>query len=66
MLINILSAILTFVLVVGNLGIDWICTCGLIKLITLCFSIDFSWTVATGIWLVIKLLGLSFRGRKGE
>lgn len=37
-------------------GISWIVTCGIIKLITLCFGWQFKWSVATGIWLVICIL----------
>ena len=37
-------------------GISWIATCGLIKLITMCFGLNFSWTIATGIWLIICIL----------
>ena len=38
------------------LAFSWIVTCGIIKLITLCFGVAFSWLIATGIWLVILLL----------
>ena len=38
------------------LGMSWIVTCGLIKLITMCFGLEFSWAVATGIWLIILIL----------
>lgn len=34
-------------------GFSWIVTCGLIKLITMCFGWTFSWGTATGIWLVM-------------
>ena len=37
-------------------GISWIATCGMIKLITMCFGLEFSWAVATGIWLIICIL----------
>lgn len=37
-------------------GISWIATCGIIYLITLCFSLNFSWGIATGIWLIMILL----------
>ena len=33
----------------------WLATCGLIKLITLCFGWTFSWIIATGIWLILLL-----------
>jgi hypothetical protein len=35
---------------------SWLATCGIIKIITLCFGWDFSWAVATGIWLVMCLV----------
>lgn len=36
-------------------GASWIITCGIIKLITMCFGWTFKWTIATGIWLLIML-----------
>ena len=44
-------------------GISWIGTCGIIKLITLCFGWEFSWAGATGVWLVLGLLGSIFSNR---
>jgi hypothetical protein len=37
-------------------GFSWITTCGIIKLVTLCFGWEFSWAIATGIWLAMFLL----------
>ena len=42
-------------------GVSWILTCGLIKLITLCFGLTFSWAWATGIWLILWLIGGGFK-----
>lgn len=42
-------------------AIGWIVTCGVIKLITMCFGWEFSWAVATGIWLIIMILKSIFR-----
>ena len=42
-------------------GISWIATCGIIKLITMCFGWTFKWSVATGIWLVICILKSVFK-----
>lgn len=43
---------------VGSLlyGLSWIVTCGVIKLITMCFGLTFKWSIATGIWLIICIL----------
>ena len=48
-----LVAIVMF-LVLG--AISWLITCGIFYLITLCFSLEFSWLTATGVWLVMILL----------
>nr|WP_297874259.1 hypothetical protein [uncultured Blautia sp.] len=37
-----------------------IVTCGIIKLITICFGLTFKWSIATGIWLVMVLLKMVF------
>ena len=37
-------------------SVSWLITCGLVYLVTLCFSLEFSWAVATGVWLVMILL----------
>ena len=48
-----LIAIVMF-LVLG--AISWLITCGIFYLITLCFSLEFSWLTATGVWLIMVLL----------
>jgi hypothetical protein len=55
--LGILAAILIFLVVAG---ISWIATCGIIKLITLCFGWEFNWLIATGIWLVMFLIKSTF------
>ena len=52
-----LIVILLFVL-------SWAITCGIIKLITLCFGWKFSIAIATGIWLILFLLKGLFKGNK--
>ena len=42
-------------------AICWILTCVIIKLITMCFGLQFSWAIATGIWLIILVLKNIFR-----
>jgi hypothetical protein len=51
-------AILVFALF---LALSWIVTCGVIKLITLCFDWTYTWRVATGTWLVLQLLSTYFK-----
>ena len=57
----IIVLIIGAILLVLCYGISWIVTCGIIKLITLCFGLTFKWSVATGIWLIICLLRSIFR-----
>lgn len=40
-------------IVVALYSVSWILTCGIIKLITLCFGFNFNWLIATGIWLIM-------------
>ena len=60
---KILVVVLT--LVIGY-AISWGITVGVIKLITMCFSIGFSLPVATGIWLILCLLKLVFHKSEGK
>lgn len=48
-------AVVILVLVVCY-GLSWIVTCGIIKLITMCFGLTFKWSISTGIWLIICIL----------
>ena len=41
--------------------LSWIITCGIVKLICLCFGITFTWLIATGIWLLLIVLKNIFR-----
>lgn len=54
------TIVVILILIVG-LAFSWICTCGVIKLITLCFGWTFKWSVATGIWLVMCLARTVFK-----
>lgn len=47
-------------IIVFGYALNWVFTIGIIKLITMCFSVGFSLPVATGIWLILCLLKLVF------
>ena len=49
-------AVVVILFLAACYGISWIATCGIIKLITMCFGLEFSWAIATGIWLIICIL----------
>ena len=51
-----MTGILLIIVSLLALALSWIVTCVIIKLITLCFGVAFSWLIATGIWLVFFLL----------
>lgn len=40
-------------IVIAIYGFSWLSTCGLIKLVTLCFGLTFDWRIATGIWILM-------------
>ena len=48
-------------IIIACYALSWIATCGIIKLITMCFGWTFKWSVATGIWLVMALLKSVFK-----
>ena len=47
--------------ILAKLIVSWLITCGIVKLICLCFGLTFTWLIATGIWLIIILLRYIFR-----
>ena len=49
-------ALVVIAIIAFAYGLSWIVTCGVIKLITLCFGWTFKWSIATGIWLIICIL----------
>lgn len=53
------AAVIAFVLFLY--AISWLATCGIIKLITMCFGWEFKWAIATGVWLVICVLKTIFK-----
>ena len=56
-----MTGMLLIIMSLLALALSWIVTCVIIKLITLCFGVAFSWLIATGIWLVLLLLKAVFR-----
>lgn len=47
---------LVFLILALVYGASWLITCGIIKLITMCFGWEFTWATATGVWLIIVIL----------
>lgn len=60
------KGLIIIIVVVVAYTISWAITVGIIKLITMCFSIGFSLPVATGIWLILCLLKLVFHKSEGR
>ncbi len=53
---NVVATLMIILLVIAAIGVSWGVTCGIIKLITMCFGWRFSFGVSTGIWLIFALL----------
>lgn len=53
--------VLTIVLLLISCVLSLVVTCGIIKLITICFGLKFKWSVAVGIWLIMCLLSTIFK-----
>lgn len=58
---NILLIIGFIIIIILAYAVSWIATCGIIKLITLCFGWTFRWSVSTGIWLALILARTVFK-----
>ena len=58
------TAVIVITILAVCYGLSWIATCGIIKLITLCFGWTFKWSIATGIWLIICVLKSIFKIKK--
>ena len=50
---DILAFIIVATIVVLSYGTSWLVTCGIVKLVTMCFDMEFQWKIATGIWLIL-------------
>ena len=50
------TALVVILIIAALYGVSWIVTCGIIKLITMCFGWTFKWSIATGVWLIICIL----------
>lgn len=59
--------IIVFVIVlIVCMILSWLVTCGLVWLVCTCFSLDFSWKIATGIWgagLIAKWIISAAKGK---
>ena len=60
------ALLLTIIVLVVAFGFSWIVTCGVIKLITMCFGWQFKWSIATGIWLVMCLARTVFKNNSSS
>lgn len=40
-----------------KLVLGWAAMCGLVWLVSLCFGWEFSWAIATGVWLIWVAVG---------
>lgn len=58
---NKLAIIAVIIIIILAYAISWIATCGIIKLITLCFGLTFKWSISTGIWLALILAKTVFK-----
>lgn len=52
----LIALIVIFIEAIFSLAI----ICGIVKLLSLCFSFQFKWRIATGIWLILLLLRAMF------
>jgi hypothetical protein len=63
---SLFATIAVLIFIALDLCGSWLVTCGIIKLICICFSLTFSWGVATGIWLVMILMRSVFQNNSSK
>ncbi len=61
---NAAETLAIILLVILAIGISWGVTCGLVKLITMCFGWEFRWGVSTGVWLLFVLFNWMRKSNK--
>ena len=54
---KLIVAFFAILFVMATAAISWGITVGIIKLICICFSLEFNLKIATGIWLAMFLVG---------
>ena len=57
--------LLALLVIVIAIGISFLITAGLIKVVTLCFGWEFKWTYVLGVW-VIEIMLKSIFGSKNK
>jgi hypothetical protein len=57
---DIATTVIVITILAVCYGLTWIATCGIIKIVTMNFGLTFKWSIATGVWLIICILGLVF------
>lgn len=63
LLLSVLLLVGGFAFLVGGFALRWGATCGVVKLITMCFGWKFKWSSATAIWLILCLARTVFNNR---
>lgn len=58
------AALIVLLIYVLLISISLMVTCALVKLITWCFGLMFSWKIALGVWFVILAFNLFFKPSK--
>lgn len=53
---NVVDTLIIILLTIIALVFSWGVTCGIVKLITICFGWKFSWGIGTGVYLIFVLL----------
>lgn len=61
---NTSATLVVILFLIATIGASWGVTCGLIKLITMCFGWKFSWGVSTGVWLLFVLFNWMRKSNK--
>lgn len=54
------------IVLVISIFLSWLVTCSLVWLVCKCFSLAFSWKIATGMWIVFLIARWIISAAKGK
>ena len=59
-LAKVLELVLSALVIIGYIALAWLGVCVMVRLITFCFDLPFSFKIATGVWAVLLLIRFTF------
>jgi len=56
-----MTALIVILIYLACLGVSFLATSGLIRIVCWAFSLAFSWKIAVGVWIILCIIGGLFK-----